>query len=112
MNTAFYVGQLSHARLTPKPHRFSYQVFMPFVDVDAVETLTDNIPLWSRKRLAPARFVRSDFIGPQDMPISDAVKARILEATGNAFSGRVSSSLIGVTLACKITPSPAIFVSR
>ena len=80
MNTAFYVGQLSHARLTPKPHRFSYQVFMPFVDVDDVETLTDNIPLWSRKRLAPARFVRSDFIGPQDMPISDAVKARILEA--------------------------------
>jgi DUF1365 family protein len=89
MNTAFYVGQLSHARLTPKPHRFSYQVFMPFVDVDAVETLTDNIPLWSRKRLAPARFVRSDFIGPQDMPISDAVKARILEATGSVFSGRV-----------------------
>ena len=48
MNTAFYVGRLSHARLTPKPHRFSYPVFMPFVDVDAVEHITETVPLWSK----------------------------------------------------------------
>lgn len=89
MNTAFYVGRLSHARLTPKSHRFSYPVFMPLVDVDAVESITDQVPLWSQKRLAPARFVRSDFIGDQDVSISEAIKARILETTGKSFSGQI-----------------------
>lgn len=89
MNTAFYVGRLSHARLTPKSHRFSYPVFMPLVDVDAVESITDQVPFWSQKRLAPARFVRSDFIGDQDVSISEAIKARILETTGKSFSGQI-----------------------
>lgn len=89
MNTAFYVGRLSHARLTPKPHRFSYPVFMPFVDVDAVESITDRVPFWSKKRLAPARFVRSDFIGDDDISISEAIKIRISETTGKSFSGQI-----------------------
>ena len=89
MNTAFYVGRLSHARLTPKSHHFSYPVFMPLVDVDAVESITDQVPFWSQKRLAPARFVRSDFIGDQDISISEAIKARILEITGKSFSGQI-----------------------
>jgi DUF1365 family protein len=62
---------------------------MPFVDVDAVEHITDRVPLWSKNRLALARFVRSDFIGDKDISISEAIKRRIKESTNNAFSGQI-----------------------
>ena len=62
---------------------------MPFVDVDAVERITDHVPFWSKNRLAPARFVRSDFIGDKDIPISEAIKRRIQECCDNAFSGQI-----------------------
>lgn len=62
---------------------------MPFVDVDAVEQITDNVPFWSKKRFAPARFIRSDFIGNRDISVSDAVKARIQESTDNSFVGKI-----------------------
>ena len=62
---------------------------MPFVDVDTVECITDRIPLWSQKRFAPARFIRSDFIGDDDISISEAIKARIQECTDKSFSGQI-----------------------
>lgn len=62
---------------------------MPFVDVDAVDYITDRIPFWSQKRFAPARFIRSDFIGDDDISISEAIKARIRESTDKAFSGQI-----------------------
>jgi len=62
---------------------------MPFVDVDAVDYITDRIPFWSQKRFAPARFIRSDFIGDDDISISEAIKARIRESTDKSFSGQI-----------------------
>ena len=62
---------------------------MPFVDVDAVESLTERVPLWSKKRLAPARFLRADFIGDKDVSISEAIKTRIYESTKQSFSGQI-----------------------
>ena len=89
MNTAFYVGKLAHVRMTPKHHRFSYPVFMPFVDVDDLSSLTDRAPLWSAGRWGLARFVRSDFIGDYRQSVSEAVKKRIFEETAQQFDGQI-----------------------
>ena len=89
MNSAFYIGRLAHARMTPKQHRFSYPVFMPFVDVDKLTDITRKAPLWSSSRLALARFVRSDFIGDNRLSVADAVKQRILEETNEHFEGQI-----------------------
>lgn len=89
MNTAFYVGHLGHVRVKPKRHRFRYPVFMPLVDVDRIEDITDRSPFWGRRWLSVARFVRSDFLGDHHLSIADAVKARIHESTGRHFEGRV-----------------------
>ena len=62
---------------------------MPFVDVDHVEHITDHVPLWGKSRRAVARFVRSDFIGDENVAISDAIKTRIYDATQQVFSGRI-----------------------
>ncbi len=89
MNSAFYVGRLAHARTTPKPHRFSYRVFMPFVDVEKISDITHRAIGWDSRRLAPARFIRSDFIGDENITVAEAVKRRIFEETNQHFEGRI-----------------------
>ena len=85
MRTAFYIGTLAHARMKPKHHRFSYSVFMPFVDVERVEKITKDLPFWSVGRWGLARFVRTYFIGDEKVSIAVAVKQRIYEVTGHHF---------------------------
>lgn len=89
MNSAFYVGRLAHARMTPKQHRFSYRVFMPFVDVDSISDITRRATGWGSRGLAPARFVRSDFLGDERLSVAEAVKQRIFEETEQRFEGQI-----------------------
>ena len=89
MRTAFYIGRLAHARMKPRHHRFSYSVLMPFVDVESVQKITEDLPFWSVGRWGLARFVRNDFIGDEKVPIAEAVKQRIHEVTGQHFEGQV-----------------------
>ena len=89
MNSAFYVGRLAHARMTPKQHRFSYRVFMPFVDVDSISDITRRATGWGSRGLAPARFVRSDFLGDERLSVAEAVKQRIFEETEQHFEEQI-----------------------
>ena len=89
MNSAFYVGRLAHARMTPKQHRFSYRVFMPFVDVDSISDITRRATGWGSRGFAPARFVRSDFLGDERLSVAEAVKQRIFEETEQHFEGQI-----------------------
>lgn len=84
-----YRGTLFHCRHSPKQHQFSYKVFMPLVQLDALPSLTDNIPFWSARRWAPAAFRRSDFLGDTQTPLIDAVKARIAEQCGPQDLGSI-----------------------
>ena len=84
-----YSGTLRHARYSPKKHAFSYKVFMPFVELETLPELTARLPLWSTKRWAPARFLRRDFLGAPELPLTDAVRQRIKEETGNNHSGPI-----------------------
>ena len=84
-----YSGTLRHARYSPKTHAFCYKVFMPFVELETLPELTAHLPLWSAKRWAPARFLRSDFLGAPELPLTDAVRQRIKEETGKDHVGPV-----------------------
>ena len=89
MSPKLYSGTLGHARYTPKPHAFTYKVFMPFVELETLSDLTEQLPLWSAKRWAPARFLRRDFLGPDTLPLADAVRQRIQEETGERHTGPI-----------------------
>ncbi|MBL6698399.1 MAG: DUF1365 domain-containing protein [Luminiphilus sp.] len=89
MSAKLYSGTLRHARYTPKKHSFTYKVFMPFVELETLSQLTEQLPLWSAKRWAPARFLRSDFLGPKTVPLADAVRLRIHAQTGRHHDGPI-----------------------
>jgi DUF1365 family protein len=62
---------------------------MPFVQLDALPHLTDNIPFWSARRWAPAAFRRTDFLGDSQTSLVDAVKSCIEKQCGAQSLGPI-----------------------
>ena len=89
MHSAIYQGFLRHRRFTPKPHKFTYEVFMMYLDLDELDEVMGLTPLWSQKRRRPAQFRRSDYYGDPALPLKQAVQDRIYTETGRRFEGSV-----------------------
>ena len=89
MHSAIYEGFVRHRRQYPHAHRFCYPVFMMYLDLDELDAVLDSSPFWSRKPWRPARFVRSDYLGDPRLPLDEAVRERIREATGVRHEGPI-----------------------
>jgi uncharacterized protein len=82
MHSRIYKGWVEHRRVVPRPHRFKYRMFMMFLDLAELPTLFDRTPFWSARRPAIAWFRRSDYLGPADIPLDEAVRRLVCERTG------------------------------
>jgi len=89
VKSKLFIGSLRHRRHHPREHRFSYRVFMPFINLAELPDLFRGNLLWSATRPALARFKRSDFLGDSDLPLEDEVRRRILEETGENHKGPI-----------------------
>lgn len=89
MKSRLYTGTLRHRRHLPRAHAFRYRVFMPYLRLDEIDEVLAGSRLWSRKRFAPARFRRSDFLGDPALPLEDEVRRRIREETGHDHRGPI-----------------------
>ncbi len=87
--SAVYEGTVRHRRHHPRPHEFSYSMAQLYLDLDEVGTLFDARWLWSSRGRNLAEFRRSDYLGPADMPLADAVRERIHTSTGIRPSGPI-----------------------
>jgi DUF1365 family protein len=89
LGSRLYIGELRHARYTPRQHHFAYRVFMPYVRLQDLPQLVDNVPFWSARRWAPARFDRRDFLGDPNKPLIDEVRRRIREEQNIEHTGPI-----------------------
>ena len=89
MHSAIYKGYLRHRRFHPRTHKFSYRVFMMYLDLDELDSVFKLSPLWSKKSWRPARFKRGDFLGDRNIPLDQAVRQRIKEETGVWHKGPI-----------------------
>lgn len=87
--SAVYEGTVYHRRAEPVEHAFEYRIFMPLFDLDELPELLDPIPFWSARRAAPARFRRSDYLGPPEVSLADAARELVAERLGSAPDGPV-----------------------
>ena len=87
--SAIYEGWVAHRRTSPVPHSFRYRIFMPLFDLDELPELLDDVPLWSARRRAPARFRRSDYLGDPAASLADAARDLVAEWTGSRPAGPV-----------------------
>jgi uncharacterized protein len=69
-------------------HEFSSPIAMTLLDVDELEVL-DELPLWSRRRTAPVRFRRRDYLDGTDRPLRDALGDVVEERIGRRPTGPI-----------------------
>lgn len=90
--SAIYEGIVYHRRREPIEHAFRYRIFMPLFDLGELPELLDPIPLWTARaggRPAPARFRRSDYLGPPELPLAEAARELVAERAGLQPKGPV-----------------------
>lgn len=66
---ALYTGQLRHRRFTPRPHAFTYDIFMALIDIDQVEAQMRVSRLTSYNRFNWATFDERDHLGAPTRPL-------------------------------------------
>jgi uncharacterized protein len=74
---AIYSGSVRHRRLDGHPGSFTQPLYCLYLDVDAVDRTLDALRFVSHSRFAPLSFRRSDYIGPPEIPIGDAVRREL-----------------------------------
>ncbi len=87
--SAVYEGTVRHRRHSPRPHAFSYRMAQLYLDLDEVDALFDKRWLWSSHGRNMAEFRRSDYLGPTDIPLAEAVRDRIVASTGLRPAGPI-----------------------
>lgn len=80
MKSCIYRGSVNHERASPTGHRFRYDLFMMYLDLDELPALFDQHWLWSARRPAPAWFRRKDYLGTG--PLDEAVREEAQRLTG------------------------------
>lgn len=90
MRSAVYEGVVTHRRHSPVPHRFSYRVALPLLDLDEVAEVCALHPLWSAERANVVSFRRRDFLDGGDGPLAEAVRDRVAAVLGRRPAGPVA----------------------
>jgi DUF1365 family protein len=72
---ALYVGRLRHRRFRPRPHAFTYHLFMALVDVDHIDEQMRMSRLTSVNRFNWASFDDRDHLGDPILPLRQRLTA-------------------------------------
>ncbi len=78
-DTRFYVGAVSHRRLKPVSHRFSYKVFSMLINIDELDRLDETSKWFSHNKFGLMAFMDKDH-GPKDGgQLRPWIKAKLLD---------------------------------
>ena len=89
MRSAIFEGTVFHRRVRPVRHEFTQRVALPLLDLDEVDEVCSYHPLWSSHRANAVHFRRSDFYGPPQQPLAEAIRDLVEERTGARPEGSV-----------------------
>jgi DUF1365 family protein len=89
MHSALYIGRLRHRRLAPRPHAFSYAIYMVWLDLAELDSVFRGRWFWSTRRRALAWFRRSDYLGDPAISLDEAVRTRVTQARGVRPTGPI-----------------------
>jgi DUF1365 family protein len=87
--SAVYEGWVRHRRYAPHAHAFRYRMAQLYIDLAELDRLFAGRWLWSVGRRNLAEFRRSDYLGPTEQPLEEAVRARVAAVTGQRPAGPI-----------------------
>ena len=89
LRSALYWGRVMHQRMAPKKHRFRYRVFSLLFDIDELERLDRELPLFGYNRFSLYSFNDRDH-GPCDgSPMRPWIESKLAEAYIDLEGGRI-----------------------
>lgn len=89
MQSCIYIGDLYHHRYLPRENKFQYTVFFMYLDLAELPHLFDGRWFWSIDRSNVANFKRSDYLGPANVPLEQAVCDKVENTLGQRPSGPI-----------------------
>ena len=89
MHSCLYVGHVSHRRFVPKPHNFTYPLFMVCLDLAELDSVFAERRLWSINKPNLATFNRSDYFGDPAITIDQAIRDFVAAKTGTIPTGPI-----------------------
>lgn len=89
MESCIFEGRVRHSRYQPVRHRFTYRMFMMYLDLDELPVLFRGRWFWSARRTAPARFHRDHHLGDPARPLADEVRDLVARDSGSRPPGAV-----------------------
>jgi len=87
--SCIYTGLVSHQRMSPRSHGFSYKVFMMYLNLDELPHLFDGFKLWSYEKKNLSWFNRKDYYGNQDTQLKESILSLVKDKTGRRPEGHV-----------------------
>ncbi|APG05316.1 chromosome partitioning protein ParA [Luteibacter rhizovicinus DSM 16549] len=87
--SAVYEGVVTHHRHAPHDHAFRYRMAQLYLDLDEVERVFAGRWLWSATGRNLAEFRRSDYLGPPERSLAEAVRDRAGASLGYRPAGPV-----------------------
>lgn len=87
--SAVYEGVVRHRRHGPRRHVFRYRIAQLYIDLDELDLIFRGRSLWSARGRAVAEFRRSDYLGPVDVALDEAVRRRVEQAIGERPAGPI-----------------------
>lgn len=73
LNSCLYQGWVRHRRYSPAEHRFTYPLFMLYLDLDEIDEVFSTSRFWSAERFNWASFRRADYFDPATPDLKQAV---------------------------------------
>lgn len=89
IESQLYTGWVRHRRWLPKQHTFRYPVFMTWLNLNQLQSVTRRSPFWSTERFNLISYYRKDYIDSEIPDIKQAVQQRIYKETGQKFDGTI-----------------------
>lgn len=74
-----YQGRVQHRRFSQKSHQFSYRLYMMALDLDEIDTQFPKLRLFGRQWFKPIRFVESDYIAGDPLPLRQRIFNKLNE---------------------------------
>jgi len=112
MNSAIYEGRVRHRRFAPVEHFFQYRVFYAYLDLSELPEALDDLPGWSARRAAFARFAREDHLGDPAIPLDQAVRDLVEARLGNRPDGAIHLLTLLRTLGVAFNPISIYYCHR
>lgn len=87
--SAIYEGRVRHRRHAPVVNHFCYRLCMLYLDLDELDTIFQEYPLWSVDRTNVASFQRCDHLKHTALPLRNALQELVAKKTGVPPAGPI-----------------------